>query len=155
MAMLLHPLASNGRGPLLRGNARRGVEAVELAVIAPFLALIFVITVDFARVFYYQQTINDCARNGALYGANLRSYQENGWVSPYSDANSVALSDGACLNPPLNSSQVTVKYGTGSDGNPNVTVTINYAFTTVTQFPGFGTTVNLTATCKMRVAPYP
>jgi Flp pilus assembly protein TadG len=138
-----------------RRCARRGVEAVELAFVAPFLALLFVITVDFARVFYYQQTINDCSRNAALFGANLRSYQETGWVSSYTDATSVALADGAALNPPLNSSQVGVVNGKGSDGNPNVTVTISYPFTTVTQFPGFDSTFNLTATTKMRVAPYP
>jgi Flp pilus assembly protein TadG len=153
--VLLSPEPSGARSRLFRKQPRRGVEAVELAVMAPFLALVFVITVDFARVFYYQQTINDCARNGALFGANLHSYQETGWVNPYQDATSVALADGAALNPPLDSSQVSVTNGTGSDGNPNVTVTISYPFTTVTQFPGFGTTLNLQASCKMRVAPYP
>jgi Flp pilus assembly protein TadG len=136
-----------------RRGPRNGVEAVELALVAPFLALLFVITVDFARVFYYQQTINDCARSGALFGSNLRSYQETGWVSPYKDATSVAVADGASLNPPLTSSQVKVVSGKGSDGNVNVTVTVSYPFTTVTQFPGFGSTFNLTATSKMRVAP--
>jgi Flp pilus assembly protein TadG len=153
--VLCHPRRPSGLSIASRNCTRRGVEAVELAFIAPFLALLFVITVDFARVFYYQQTINDCARNGALYGANLHSYQETGWISPYNDATSVAVADGATLNPPLDSNQVTVTNGTGSDGNPNVTVTISYPFTTVTQFPGLGSTLKLTATCKMRVAPYP
>jgi Flp pilus assembly protein TadG len=132
---------------------RGGIAAVELAVVLPFLALIFVITVDFARVFQYQLTIENCARNGALFGANLRSYQESGWVNSYNDITNATLADGTTLNPPLTSNQVTVKYGTGSDGNPNVTVTINYPFTTVTNFPGFGTTLNLTANVSMRVAP--
>jgi Flp pilus assembly protein TadG len=132
---------------------RRGTAAVELAVVLPFLAFLLVITVDFARVFQYQLTLDNCARNGALFGANLRSYQENGWVNSYNDITSATLADGQTLNPPLASNQVTVTKGTGSDGNPNVTVTINYPFTTITQFPAFGTTLNLKASVSMRVAP--
>jgi Flp pilus assembly protein TadG len=126
---------------------------VELALVLPFLAFLFVITVDFARVFHYQMTIHNCARNGALFGSNLRSYQEAGWVNSYNDITSATLADGATLNPPLASSHVTVANGTGSDGNPNVTVTINYPFTTITQFPGCGSTLNLKAAASMRVAP--
>jgi Flp pilus assembly protein TadG len=134
-----------------RREERRGVAAVELAVLAPFLAFLFLITVDFARVFQYQTVLNNCARNGAIYGSNLPSYLENGgWVAPASSIAAATATDGAGLNPPLTTSQVTSSYGTGSDGNKNVTVTINYTFTTITLFPGFGTTVNLTATTKMR-----
>jgi len=112
---------------------RAGIAAVELALLLPFLALLFVITIDFARVFQYQLTLDNCARNGALYGANLRSYQENGWVNSFNNITSATLADGATLNPPLASNQVTVTPATGSDGNPNITVTINYPFTTITQ----------------------
>jgi Flp pilus assembly protein TadG len=137
----------------IRKRLRSGAAAVELAALAPFLALLFVVTVDFARVFYYQLTIEDCARNGALLGSSLRSYQETGWVQPYNDIATVTVADGASLNPPLDSSMVNVTNGKGSDGNSNVTVTITYPFTTITQFPGFGNTFNLQAKCSMRVAP--
>jgi Flp pilus assembly protein TadG len=144
-----------GQGKLTgrRKGLRRAVAAVELAVLAPFLAFLFVITVDFARVFYYQLTLDDCARNGALLGSQLRSYQETGWVKPYNDIVAVTVADGASLNPPLDPSQVTVTGGIGSDGNPNVTVTIQYPFASITNFPGFGDTLNLQATVSMRVAP--
>jgi Flp pilus assembly protein TadG len=144
-----------GQGKLTgrRKGLRRAVAAVEMAVLAPFLAFLFVITVDFARVFYYQLTLDDCARNGALLGSSLRSYQETGWVNPYNDIVAVTVADGASLNPPLDPSQVTVSGGTGSDGNPNVTVTIQYPFASITHFPGFGDTLNLQATVSMRVAP--
>jgi Flp pilus assembly protein TadG len=137
------------------------VAAVELAVMAPFLGLLFMITVDFARVFYYQTVLDNCARNGALLGAQLNSYQETGWVIPDNTVAAAAAADGASLNPPLTASQVTVNpksgtalsgYPKGSDGNPQVTVTINYTFTTLTQFPGFANSFNLTAVAKMRVA---
>ena len=120
---------------------------------ASFLCLLFVVTVDFARLFQYQITLNNCARNGALFGANLRSYQEAAWVQPDNDIISATLADGATLNPPLTSSGVTTANGTGSDGNPNVTVTISYTFTPYSPIPGFGRSVPLHATCSMRVAP--
>jgi len=135
------------------GGTRTGAACVEAAVLAPLLCLFFVIGVDFARVFTYQLTIDNCARNGALFGSNLRSYQETGWVQPCNDIVNATLADGATLNPPLTADQVTVTKGTGTDGNPNVTVTISYQFNTVTQLPGVSSTINLKAQVSMRVAP--
>ena len=133
-------------------KGRSGLACVELPMLAPILAFIFVAVIDYARVFYYQQILDNCARNGALYGSNLKSYQETGWVSPYDSAVNATVADGATLNPPLTSDQVTVTTGTGSDGNANVTVTITYPFTPLTRFPGFSA-VNLQSKCCMRVAP--
>lgn len=141
--------------------ARSGAAAVELALLSPFLCFLFVMTIDFGRVFYYQMVLNNCARNGALLGAQLNSYQETGWVVPDNTIAGAAVADGASLNPPLQSSQVTVtpaagtslsNYPKGSDGNPQVTVTINYTFTMIVGWPGFSNTINLTAVAKMRVA---
>jgi Flp pilus assembly protein TadG len=129
------------------------VAAVELAVLAPCLALLFVITVDFARVFYYKLTLDNCARNGALFGSNLRSYQEKAWVNSYNDIVSATTVDGQYLSPPLSSSHIQTASGTGTDGNANITVTINYPFTPITQLPGMGGTLTLHAQAKMRVAP--
>src|SRR5262249_31515546 len=53
-----------------RRNARTAAMAVELAVLLPVLVFLFAVGVDFARVFYYQLTIENCARNGALFGSN-------------------------------------------------------------------------------------
>src|SRR6516164_9600711 len=53
---------SRGRRP------RRGAAMIELALLLPFLCFLFVITVDWARVFYFDLTVENCARCGALYG---------------------------------------------------------------------------------------
>jgi Flp pilus assembly protein TadG len=129
------------------------VAAVEFALMAPLLCILFIITVDFSRAFYCQLTLNDCARNGAHFAANLRSYQETGWVSPYDDATSAALAEGSNLNPPLTADQVSVVNGTGSDGNPNATVTVTYTFTTIMTYPGLNNTFNLKAKVSTRIAP--
>jgi Flp pilus assembly protein TadG len=139
--------------PIASQRRRSGAAAVEMALVAPLLAFLFVVTVDFGRIFYYQLTLNNCARNGAIYGSNLRSYQETGWVQPYNNAVNATLMDGAGLNPPLDATMVEVDNGQGSDGNPNVTVSINYPFTMITNFPGINSTFTLRAQSSMRVAP--
>jgi Flp pilus assembly protein TadG len=126
---------------------------VEAALLAPLLLFLMVITVDFARCFYCQLAIDDCARNGAHYAMNLRSYQETGWVAPYDAVTNATLAEGNSVNPPVTADQVTVTPGTGSDGNPNVTVSITYPFTMVVHLPGLPNTFNLKAQVSARVAP--
>src|SRR5437764_8181881 len=46
---------------------RVGAAAVELAVLLPFLSLLFVGVLDFCRILYYAQTLQNAARCGALY----------------------------------------------------------------------------------------
>jgi Flp pilus assembly protein TadG len=76
------------------GPERWGAAAVELAVLLPLLTFLFVITVDFARIFYYAQVIENCARNGAIYESNLTTAQ-----SPYASLQNAALADAAGLSP--------------------------------------------------------
>lgn len=126
----------------------KGAAAVELAVLLPLLAFLFLIAVDYARIFYYSLTIENCARNGALYASNAFNYP-----MPYSSAAQAAIADGSNLNPPLTASDVTVANGTDANGNSCVTVTINYTFQTVTNYPGLPSSVNLVRSVEMRVAP--
>src|SRR5262245_24006581 len=76
-------------------DARRGAAAVELAVLLPVIVFLFVIAVDFGRVFYFSQVIENCARNGAIYGSNLTTAQ-----SPYSSIQEAALAEAQTLSPP-------------------------------------------------------
>ena len=125
---------------------RRGVAAVELAVLLPFLAFLFVIAVDYARIFYFSQVLDNCARNGALYASDPVAQAS----SPYTSVQQAALADAANLSP-----QPTVTSTTGTDaaGNAYVQVTVAGQFKTVTNFPGVPNTVNLSRTVQMRVAP--
>src|SRR5580765_2185251 len=142
-----------------QSTSRKASACVEFAVLAPFLVLLFLVTTDYSRIFYYQVALNQCARNGALFGANLRSYQETTWVSPYAtgtptddNIKNVTIQDGANLSPALAASQVTVGHANGADGNAAVQVTITYTFSTVSSILGFGSTFTMTAKCSMRVA---
>jgi Flp pilus assembly protein TadG len=130
----------------MRGRTnRRGVAAVELAVLLPLLAFLFVIGIDFGRCFYYSLTVANCARHGAVYASS-------GPTAPEDSAGiqAAALADASNLSPPPT---VTSSSGTDAEGNPYVRVTVSWTFHAVTRFPGVPSTMVLTRTVQMRVAP--
>ena len=121
---------------------------VELAVLLPLLAFVFLIAIDYGRIFYYSLTVENCARNGAHFASNVLYGQ-----MPYSSVQQAAIADGASLNPPLTTANVTVSNGTDASNNPTVTVTVNYTFQTITTFPGIPSNVNLVRSVTMRAMP--
>jgi hypothetical protein len=143
---------------------RPGVAATELAVLLPFIAFMFVIAVDWARVFYYSIAVRNCARNGALYMSQQQSakttsspYTDSGYVNLYvNSANPVtaaALADAPNLTP-----TPTVTSNGGSDSyGPYAEVTVSYMFQTVTNFSVGNFLVpsrtNVTSTVRMYVPP--
>src|SRR6516164_7092738 len=122
-------------------TVRKGAQVVEFAVLLPFLAFMFVIAVDWARIFYYSIAVANCARNGALYLSQQQSartttspYTDSGYVNLYvssaSPVTAAALADAPNLAP-----TPTVTSTTGSDRyGPYVEVTVSYPFQTVTNF---------------------
>lgn len=110
----------------------------------PLLAFLFVITVDFGRVFYYSQIVENCARKGAIYGCDAVTAAQ----SPYASLQAAALADATNLNP---KPTVTSTKGTDTSGNPYVQVTVSWPFNTATAFPGIPNSVNLSRTVQMRV----
>ncbi len=120
----------------------------EFALLLPLLAFMAVAGVDFARVFYFQQTITNCARNGALYASN----SSPALVFAYPDYKKAALADAPSLSPAVQESDITAVNGTDNDGQPNVAVTVNYQFAMFTSYLGFSS-VSLSRTVTMRVAP--
>jgi Flp pilus assembly protein TadG len=125
---------------------RRGTSVVELAVLLPLLALLFVVAVDYARVFYYSVTLNECARNGALYARDAVAAKE----SPYTSVEEAALSNASNLDP---APTVTKTNGTDAKGQPYVQVTVTYTFNTLTSYPGVPGSVALSRTVRMHTAP--
>src|SRR6516225_6058070 len=115
---------------------RSAVAAVELAVFLPFLVFLFLIAVDFSRIFYCSLTITNCARNGAVFASqvnNSQSWQNGAALTTIQQA---AIADGGNLNPPLSASNVSVSQGLDADGNSCVTVSVSYTFQTIADFPG-------------------
>lgn len=127
-------------------RSRRGVAVVELAVLLPILTLLFVVAIDYARVFYFAVTVGGAARNGALYARDKVLAAE----SPFTSTTEAALADAKGLSP---TPTVASKTGTDEKGQPYVEVTVTYTFTTLTNYPLVPSTVTLARTVRMHTAP--
>jgi Flp pilus assembly protein TadG len=125
---------------------RRGAVVVEMAVLLPFMVFIFLMTVDFCRIFYVTQTLQSCAYSGALYGSQVAGSSSGAQAA----AQAAAVAEGTTLNPALTDNQVTYS---PPDANNNIKVTVTYPFKTLTPLPGFSLTTNLSRSVTMVVAP--
>jgi len=145
-------LVSN-RNPISAGllrrkgrRGRRGVAAVEFGILAPVLMLLFVLAVDFSRVYYSALTVTNCARAGALYASDPKAAAE----SPYASVSAAALADAANLSP---QPTVTSASGTDAQGQKYVEVTVTHNFKTITSYLGSKSNIKLVRTVRTAVAP--
>lgn len=129
-------------------NQRRGAAAAELAVLLPLLFFIFLAVVDFARIFYPAMTIQNAARNGALWLAD-EVYRNQSGHATLLDA---VTEDTNNLDPALTNDNVAQSSGT-DNGRTYYEVTITYDFTTVSNYPWIPKTTTLTRSCRMYQAP--
>jgi Flp pilus assembly protein TadG len=124
---------------------RVGAAAVELAILVPLLCFLFVIAVDWGRVFYFDLTVENCARSGALYAGR----------DPKSAVDTAGIVAEAQKDAPnLDVSKMTVTSNVDSLTAPTVaTVTVNYPFSTISNFPGVSSSLTLSRTVTVMVAP--
>ena len=142
-------------------TVRKGVQVVEFAVLLPFLAFMFVLVIDWARIFYYSIAVTNCARNGAMYYARQQSavtttapYTDDGLVNLYLGASPDPVTAAALADAPDLQPTPTVTSTTGSDTyGAYVEVTVSYPFQTVTNFPGVPASTSVTRTVRMYVPP--
>ena len=108
----------------------------------PLLVLLFLITVDFARVFHFSLTLTNCARAGALYACDPVAATE----SPFPTVESAALADATNLSP---QPSITSTTGIDDSGRAYAEVTAKYTFTSITSFPVIPKEVKLSRTVRM------
>jgi Flp pilus assembly protein TadG len=118
------------------------VAVVELAILLPLLVFLFVITVDFARVYYFSLTLQNCARAGAMYASDPYVADE----SPFSSTQEAALSDATNLSP---SPTITQTSGTDASGRSYVEVTARYSFKSITGYLGTAKLLNINRSVRM------
>ena len=131
---------------LPRQQARRGIAALELALLAPFLVFLFVVSIDYGRIFFASVTITNCARAGAIYASDPFAQRE----SPYTTIEQAALAEAPSYTP---APTVTSSSGTDANGNPYTAVTVTGQFTTITRYPGVPATTTLARTVRVRKTP--
>ena len=129
---------------------RSGAAAMELALILPFLGLMFTAAVDFARVFQATQVLEASAWAGAMYASGTA--QTTSEVGPTQAATNAACASGVSLTPALQSANVTVTLDSNA---ATATVSVTYTFQLVTPVMGPGGQVQLTRTVIMNLAPTP
>jgi len=143
-------ISRNSRSSIDR---RQGAAAVELAICLPFLCFLFVIAIDYARIFYYGMTLENAARSGAYYASNYPG------IYGYTSAQQSALGETTNLSP---TPTVTVMYSNSVGGpynnpapisNGYVEVSVIWTFKTITTYSGVPKETNLTRRCRMKVAP--
>lgn len=125
---------------------RRGAAAAELALVLPFLSLVFVATLDFCRIFHTAQAIENSARTGALYASGFASNPAT--ASPEEAAKQAAVTECATLDPPLKRENVMTTW----EGSFAV-VTVRYDFPLLTPFLDPSGVVKISRTVKMGQAP--
>lgn len=141
---------------------RRGAAAVELAILLPFLCFLLVCAVDYARVFYFAVTVQNCARNGAYYASDYpNNYNNYNDIYGYTSLDDAVMRDAGNLSP---TPTYTVYYGDSANGpftnttkpatgGGYVQVTVSWTFQTITNYPGIPGTTTLTRSAVMEVAP--
>ena len=135
---------ADGRREKPRARARRAAAAVELVLTLPMLCFICLTSIDFSRLFFAWATIADCARDGALYATDTSFKASTG----YPDVQTAALANATNLSPPP-----TVMPPTYGPSNSYVEVTVSYQFQTLANYPGIPTSMPLTRTLRMSMAP--
>src|SRR5262249_3987447 len=142
-----HPPPDAGAPAMPRvQRPRRAVAAVELALVLPFLVFMFLVAVDFCRVFYFSQVVTTGARNGALYLSDPDGPNQ----SRYPDLTAAVRGDAD----PSFASQLTVTSTSGTASVGKYTrVTVSFPFTCFTNYPGIPQTLTLTRTALVRPAP--
>jgi Flp pilus assembly protein TadG len=135
------------RGLSTRGDVgRRGVAAAEMAIVLPFLSFILVVAVDYCRIFYYTQTLHNCAYVGALYASGTA--QTSSALGSTAAATQAAVADGTTLTPPLQARNVTV-----TSQKQTTTVTVQYDYQMLTPLLGDGGKVTIARQVTMGLAP--
>jgi Flp pilus assembly protein TadG len=125
---------------------RGGALTLEFAVLLPMLALLFLGTVDFCRVFYDAQILHECAQNAALFASG--NAKPRAGQSADAMARATAVSLGAALRPALRDEEINIVYDADS-----ATVTITHSFPLITRYPALPQTVVLQRSVTMRAAP--
>jgi len=152
------------RLPHRRWGAETGSALVELAVALPVLVVLFVGTIDFARVFYTSMALTNSARAGVQYGAHnaIRSSDAPGMILTAQNATGV----GGITAVPSRTCQCATEAGVfdvapiscaSTCTSPKhvvvtVTVTTSKTFTIIMSgVPGIPGSVSLSRTATMRV----
>jgi Flp pilus assembly protein TadG len=137
---------TNTRKSDRRSRRRGAAAAVELALTLPFLLLMVVAGIDFARVFYNAQVIAQCAQTGALFAANPDFADK----TKYESISAASLSGASNLQP---APTVSTRDGIDAIGNRYVEVTVSQPFRLVCRYVVIPHEIDIVRTSRARLYP--
>jgi Flp pilus assembly protein TadG len=130
-------------------SRRRGAAAAEFALLLFPLTVLLLGTIDFCRAFYAYNTINNCARNAAMWAA-LQNHSGDRYFASLTAA---AQADAGNLSPAPTVGASDPVSGTDADGNATYTVTVSHDFTLLSSYLFGSTTIPISRSVTMRVIP--
>jgi Flp pilus assembly protein TadG len=107
------------------------------------LSFLFLVAVDYCRVFYFSVELENAACAGALYGSTDSTHSTD-----TAGIKAAALADAGDVNP---APTVTSTTGTDSNNDSTVTVSVTYTFKTLGSYVGIPHSTSLTSKVTMRV----
>ncbi len=140
-------------GRFARQKRRRGTASVELATLLPLLVFLSMASVNFGRVVYQLVTLQNCARNGALY----EFYKTAGFTLPsnWTSLSAAVSADAGGLT--LNTPTATTPSPPLSTNNyVTVTVSANFspiAYPSIHGLPSIPGSVTLSQSVSMPMPP--
>jgi Flp pilus assembly protein TadG len=148
----MRPRANNRRFSGRRNppDARRGLAAVETAIVLPVVLLLTLATIDFGRIVYAYLAVSNAANAGAEYGAmhQFTSYTQSYWQSQIQSAIQNEMQNLNGFSP----ANLQTSYSTTTDsaGLYQLTVSVSYPFSTIVNWPGIPNQVQLSHQVVMR-----
>ena len=135
---------------------RRGVTAVEFAIIVPVMIGMCISIVDFGLGLYTQVQVADAAQSGAAYamqkGYNAAGMTYAAQTSTRLTGLTVATSTfcGCPSDSGVTTTSCTASCGDGLTAGTFAQVSVSKAYSTLLSYPGIPTTLNLSETAVAR-----
>jgi len=147
MSLTIIPNTSSRKRAMKR---RRGVAAIEFAVVLPILMLLLLGAADFGRCFYTSVAITNTARAGAEYGSMhpFDSSTQGTWQTGVRQAAVDELGASNSFDP--GRLVVTATSITESGGARRVSVQAAYPFNTILHWPYIPASISVQGASVMR-----
>lgn len=142
--------ASLNRRLTTPGKERRGAAAVEFAIVLPVLVTVLLGVTDFGRVSYTSISLANAARAGAAY-ASMNPYSDltqAAWTTAITSAVTDELSQSSGFN--TNAVTLTATNTVEASGLSRVSVQVTYPFSTLVNWPGLPSSINIQQTVVVR-----
>lgn len=133
---------------LQRASKRDGIAATELAILLPFLVFVFIVVIDYCRIFFVTQTVEQAAQVGVLYASDTVPRAPG--VNAETATRNAVLADAVSLDPPIAASDISISTAGGV-----ATVTVTYRHRTLTRYLGGASDTVITRQASMAVQPAP